>query len=47
MHTAMALKPIRSLIRFTSLTALPFWRRYNYAGGAKKTLFSEKDNLIS
>ena len=30
MHYAMGLKPVRYLIRFTSLTALPFWRRYNF-----------------
>jgi ferredoxin len=29
-HFAMGLKPVRYLIRFTSLTALPFWRRYGY-----------------
>jgi ferredoxin len=27
-HYAMGLKPVRYLITFTSLTALPFWRRY-------------------
>jgi ferredoxin len=27
-HYAMGLKPVQYLIRFTSLTALPFWRRY-------------------
>jgi Pyruvate/2-oxoacid:ferredoxin oxidoreductase delta subunit len=27
-HYAMALKPVKYLLRFTSLTALPFWRRY-------------------
>jgi ferredoxin len=31
MHYAMALKPVKYLVRFTSLTALPFWRRYRYA----------------
>jgi hypothetical protein len=34
-HYAMGFKPIRYLIRFTSLTALPFWRRY---GPHKKKL---------
>jgi Pyruvate/2-oxoacid:ferredoxin oxidoreductase delta subunit len=29
MHFAMGFKPVRYLIRFTSLTTLPFWRRYN------------------
>jgi ferredoxin len=27
-HFAMGIKPVKYLIRFTSLTALPFWRRY-------------------
>jgi ferredoxin len=27
-HYAMGFKPIKYLIRFTSLTSLPFWRRY-------------------
>jgi Pyruvate/2-oxoacid:ferredoxin oxidoreductase delta subunit len=29
-HFAMGFKPVRYLIRFTSLTALPFWRRYTF-----------------
>jgi ferredoxin len=33
-HYTMRLKPVQYIIRFTSLTALPFWRRYR----------SEKDN---
>jgi ferredoxin len=28
MHFAMGFKPVKYLVRFTSLTALPFWRRY-------------------
>jgi hypothetical protein len=28
MHYAMGLKPVKYLVRFTSLTALPFWKRY-------------------
>jgi ferredoxin len=28
LHYSMGLKPVKYLIRFTSLTALPFWRRY-------------------
>jgi ferredoxin len=27
-HYAMDLKPVKYILRFTSLTALPFWRRY-------------------
>jgi ferredoxin len=30
MHYAMGLKPVKYLVRFTSLTALPFWRRYKF-----------------
>jgi ferredoxin len=29
-HYAAGFKPVNYLIRFTSLTALPFWRRYTY-----------------
>jgi len=36
MHYAMALKPVKYLVRFTSLTALPFWRRYRYGKYNKK-----------
>jgi ferredoxin len=28
MHYSMELKPVKYLVRFTSLTALPFWKRY-------------------
>lgn len=28
MHYAMGFKPLRQVVRFTSLTALPFWKRY-------------------
>jgi ferredoxin len=30
MHFAMGFKPVKYLVRFTSLTALPFWRRYKF-----------------
>jgi ferredoxin len=30
MHFAMDLKPVRFLVRFTSLTTIPGWRRYRY-----------------
>jgi Pyruvate/2-oxoacid:ferredoxin oxidoreductase delta subunit len=36
MHHAMGFKPIRYLVRFTSLTTLPFWRRYNFLKGGTK-----------
>jgi ferredoxin len=29
-HYAMGLKQVKYLVRFTSLTAFPFWRRYNF-----------------
>jgi len=36
MHYSMGFKPIRYLVRFTSLTALPFWRRYSFLKPRKK-----------
>jgi ferredoxin len=30
MHWAMGIKSVKYLIRYTSLTALPFWRRYSF-----------------
>jgi NAD-dependent dihydropyrimidine dehydrogenase PreA subunit len=30
MHFAMGLKSVKYLVRFTSLTSLPFWRRYKF-----------------
>jgi hypothetical protein len=30
MHYAMEFKPVRFLVRFTSLTTIPGWRRYKY-----------------
>jgi hypothetical protein len=30
MHYVMKLKPVRLLVRITSLTSMPFWRRYNF-----------------
>jgi len=35
MHHAMGFKPVKYLVCFTSLTALPFWRRYNYLKNKK------------
>ena len=34
-HYAMGLKPVRYLIRFTSFTAFPFWRRYIFKNRQK------------
>jgi ferredoxin len=30
MHAAMKFSPVKYLVRFTSFTALPFWRRYRF-----------------
>jgi ferredoxin len=46
MHYSMGFKPVKYLIRFTSLTAFPFWRRYrglknsnqNGTSGTKKII---------
>jgi Pyruvate/2-oxoacid:ferredoxin oxidoreductase delta subunit len=40
MHYAMGFKPIRYLVRFTSLTTLPFWRRYSFLKNVKKKAIS-------
>jgi hypothetical protein len=29
-HFTMSFKSVRLLVRYTSLTTFPFWRRYNY-----------------
>ena len=34
-HYAMGIKPVKYLIRYTSLTALPFWRRYKFEKKSK------------
>ena len=36
MHYAMGFKPVRYLVRITSLTALPCWRRYTFLRTGKK-----------
>lgn len=35
MHYIMRFKPANYLVRFTSLTAFPFWRRYKYLKNKK------------
>jgi Pyruvate/2-oxoacid:ferredoxin oxidoreductase delta subunit len=35
-HFAMRFKPLRYLIRFTSFTSLPFWRRYRHVNTNKE-----------
>ncbi|MFH0842619.1 MAG: EFR1 family ferrodoxin [Bacteroidota bacterium] len=44
MHYAMGFKPLHYIIRFTSLTTLPFWRRYVFLKGKKMNIFKEKIN---
>jgi Pyruvate/2-oxoacid:ferredoxin oxidoreductase delta subunit len=36
MHYAMGFTPVRQLVRFSSLTALPFWRRYKSSNRKNK-----------
>lgn len=36
MHYAMGFKPVSYLVRFTSLTTLPFWRRYTFLRNRQK-----------
>lgn len=42
LHYFMQIKPVRYLVQFTSLTSLPFWRRYNYNKETKHSIFSAK-----
>ena len=42
MHYAMGFKPLRYLVRFTSLTSLPFWRRYIFLKNRKGKKLSVK-----
>jgi hypothetical protein len=43
----MGLKPVKYLVRFTSLTAFPFWRRYRFPKNNKSHLKSAKEKIIS
>jgi len=45
MHYAMGIKPVKYLVGFTSFTALPFWRRYNYNNKRKDPLSLDKKNI--
>ena len=47
MHYAMGFKPIRYLVRFTSLTTLPFWRRYSFLKTRKKNGISSDQGLTT
>ncbi len=41
-HRAMGFKPFHYLVKYTSLTTLPFWRRYRYPGKNKKKVPSNE-----
>jgi Pyruvate/2-oxoacid:ferredoxin oxidoreductase delta subunit len=45
MHFAMGLKPVKYLVRFTSLTSLPFWRRYKFRIPPGKRKLNETGKL--
>jgi hypothetical protein len=44
-HFAMGFKPISFIVRFTSFTTFPFWRRYKYL--KEKKYFENKTETIS
>ena len=44
-HFAMRLKPVQYLVRFSSLTALPFWRRYTFIKKNKSNNNSVKHKM--
>jgi len=46
-HYALGFKPVNYLIRFTSLTTLPFWRRYTYLGKHRnrESGITDKNNI--
>lgn len=43
MHYAMGFRPIKYIVRFTSLTAFPFWRRYIFLKFGKKSATTQKE----
>jgi ferredoxin len=47
MHHAMGLKPVKYLIRYTSFTALPFWRRYTFLKSIRKQTSSTKEETTA
>jgi Pyruvate/2-oxoacid:ferredoxin oxidoreductase delta subunit len=47
MHFAMGFTPVRYLIRFTSLTTLPFWRRYSFLKNRKKNCISSGNGMTT
>ncbi|MEI8226405.1 MAG: hypothetical protein WCG82_10820 [Bacteroidota bacterium] len=47
MHYAMGLKAVKYLARFTSLTALPFWRRYRFLKNSKNHSTSVKEEVTA
>jgi Pyruvate/2-oxoacid:ferredoxin oxidoreductase delta subunit len=46
-HYAMAFKPVRDLVKYTSLTALPFWRRFSFIKGDKSSVSEDQTNTTS
>jgi len=46
-HFAMALNPVRDIVKYTSITAFPFWRRFNFIKGNKSTASEDKINTTS
>jgi ferredoxin len=47
MHFAMGFKPVKYLVRFTSFTALPFWRRYWFLRNGKNLRKSGKNEMTA
>jgi ferredoxin len=46
-HYAMGFKPFRYLVRFTSLTTYPFWKRYKYLKEKEKKQKEEQLRIIT
>jgi NAD-dependent dihydropyrimidine dehydrogenase PreA subunit len=46
MHVAMAFRPLRYLVQYTSLTSLKSWRRYNFLKGRKNKNESKNNKTL-
>lgn len=46
MHYAMHFRPLRAMVRFTSLTAIPGWRRYSYLIRGRKAKQKTVNNQL-
>jgi predicted ferric reductase len=44
-HYAMELKPVRFLVRITSLTTIPGWRRYRYLKDKRQSSFAKASDF--